>query len=291
MDTFNRLIQDVEDIKKNIKNLKLEDKKLRNKLYCEVRKLKIEINKLKNRVTINENEIKLLKERVSILEQKVQVLEQKVQALEDFQDYFIGSFNYSVRTSDYNGWLFCDGREISRTTYSKLFDLMGTQFGVGDGSTTFNLPNPASYLLGTAGSGSGLSTRNIGDTTGNETTTLTTNELPAHNHTGTTADAGNHTHTITDPGHAHSSNATGGTTGLAFSNGNDTPGSLDSTGGETNNITRPALTINSSTTGITNNNAGTHNHTFTTNNTGNGQAFSNMPPTLFIGNLFVYAGV
>ena len=40
-----------------------------------------------------------------------------------------------------NGFLFCDGSAISRTTYSELFNLIGTTYGVGDESTTFNLPN------------------------------------------------------------------------------------------------------------------------------------------------------
>lgn len=39
------------------------------------------------------------------------------------------------------GWLFCDGSAISRATYSALYSIIGTAFGVGDGSTTFNLPN------------------------------------------------------------------------------------------------------------------------------------------------------
>lgn len=38
------------------------------------------------------------------------------------------------------GWLLCDGSAISRTLYSELFNLVGTKWGVGDGTTTFNLP-------------------------------------------------------------------------------------------------------------------------------------------------------
>jgi hypothetical protein len=38
-------------------------------------------------------------------------------------------------------WLLCDGREISRTDYAQLYNVIGTRYGVGDGSTTFNLPN------------------------------------------------------------------------------------------------------------------------------------------------------
>ena len=39
------------------------------------------------------------------------------------------------------GWLLCDGSAVSRTTYSKLFSIISTKYGAGDGSTTFNLPN------------------------------------------------------------------------------------------------------------------------------------------------------
>ena len=40
-----------------------------------------------------------------------------------------------------SGFLLCDGSKVSRTTYKKLFDVIGTTYGAGDGSTTFNLPN------------------------------------------------------------------------------------------------------------------------------------------------------
>jgi microcystin-dependent protein len=40
-----------------------------------------------------------------------------------------------------DGWLLCDGAAVSRTTYAKLFAVIGTTYGVGNGSTTFNLPN------------------------------------------------------------------------------------------------------------------------------------------------------
>lgn len=40
-----------------------------------------------------------------------------------------------------SGWLLCDGSAVSRTTYSELFAVIGTTYGVGDGTTTFNLPN------------------------------------------------------------------------------------------------------------------------------------------------------
>jgi microcystin-dependent protein len=40
-----------------------------------------------------------------------------------------------------SGWLLCDGTPVSRTTYAGLFDVIGTNYGVGDGSTTFNVPD------------------------------------------------------------------------------------------------------------------------------------------------------
>lgn len=40
-----------------------------------------------------------------------------------------------------NTYLFCDGSEVSRTEYADLFNIIGTMYGEGDGSTTFNLPN------------------------------------------------------------------------------------------------------------------------------------------------------
>lgn len=39
------------------------------------------------------------------------------------------------------GWLQCNGAEVSRTTYARLFRKIGTKYGAGDGSTTFNLPD------------------------------------------------------------------------------------------------------------------------------------------------------
>ena len=55
------------------------------------------------------------------------------------------------------GWLLCDGSAVSRTTYAQLFEVIGTKYGPGDGSTTFNLPDGVSgaelYPVGDAGSG------------------------------------------------------------------------------------------------------------------------------------------
>jgi len=80
------------------------------------------------------------------------------------------------------GWLECDGSAISRTTYADLFAVIGTTYGSGDGSTTFNLPDLRGRMSIGRGTGSGLSVRAMGDKNGDETHTLSVAEMPAHGH-------------------------------------------------------------------------------------------------------------
>lgn len=80
------------------------------------------------------------------------------------------------------GWLLCDGREVSRTTYAVLYSAIGSTFGNGDGSTTFNLPDPRGRALVVAGTGTGLTARTNGQKFGTETHTLTVDEMPSHAH-------------------------------------------------------------------------------------------------------------
>jgi microcystin-dependent protein len=81
-----------------------------------------------------------------------------------------------------SGWLLCDGTAVSRTTYSALFAVIGTAFGTGDGSTTFNLPDCRGRSTIGTGAGSGLTNRAIGDKLGEETHLLITAEIPTHAH-------------------------------------------------------------------------------------------------------------
>jgi len=59
----------------------------------------------------------------------------------------IGAVMAFAMNSSPTGWLECDGSAISRTTYNKLFLKIGTTFGVGDGSTTFNIPDLRGYFV------------------------------------------------------------------------------------------------------------------------------------------------
>ena len=76
-----------------------------------------------------------------------------------------------------SGWLLCDGTAISRTDYAYLFSIIDTNFGAGNGSTTFNLPNLTSkFPLGSTGT--------PGSTGGSSTVTIASGNLPTHTHTG-----------------------------------------------------------------------------------------------------------
>jgi hypothetical protein len=85
------------------------------------------------------------------------------------------------------GWLICDGTAISRTTYSDLFTAISTSFGVGDGSTTFNLPDLRGRAPVGKGTNSDVSTLGNSDGVAVASRTpkhqLTTSEIPAHTHT------------------------------------------------------------------------------------------------------------
>lgn len=78
-------------------------------------------------------------------------------------------------------WLVCNGREVSRDTYQRLFAAIGTQFGAGDGSTTFNLPNlDARVPVGVAPNYPPM--QHVGAAGGEHTHVISQEEMPSHAH-------------------------------------------------------------------------------------------------------------
>ena len=88
-------------------------------------------------------------------------------------------FNFAPR-----GWAKCEGQLLPIAQYSALFSLLGTSYG-GDGRTTFGLPDLRGRSAIGAGQGPGLSNYPQGAPGGHETTTLTVQNMPSHNHPAT----------------------------------------------------------------------------------------------------------
>jgi len=103
---------------------------------------------------------------------------------------------YAASTAP-SGWLLCDGSQVSRTTYATLFALIGTTYGVGDGSTTFNIPDMRERIpigLGTqntlsANDGVGTSPTAPVDTLRVSGKTFSTTTVANNTGTGTTSSA------------------------------------------------------------------------------------------------------
>lgn len=93
----------------------------------------------------------------------------------------IGEIKAYAGTTLPTGYLYCDGTAVSRTDYADLFNVIGTTYGNGDGSTTFNLPDlggrvPVGLHYGET------EFLNLGQSGGEKTHTLTVGEMPEHNH-------------------------------------------------------------------------------------------------------------
>lgn len=87
-----------------------------------------------------------------------------------------GGWNFAPR-----GYATCSGQLLPIAQNSALFSLLGTHFG-GDGQSTFGLPDLQGRTMIGTGNGSGLSPYVIGQKSGTENVTLTTNQMPAHSH-------------------------------------------------------------------------------------------------------------
>lgn len=100
------------------------------------------------------------------------------------------------------GWLICDGTAVSRTTYAALFNIIGTNYGYGDNSTTFNVPDLRGRFLrgwdhgaGNDPDASGRTAMNTGGQTGDNVGSVQTDQYASHTHTQNA-----HNHTISPAG-------------------------------------------------------------------------------------------
>jgi microcystin-dependent protein len=97
-----------------------------------------------------------------------------------------------------SGWFMCDGSAVDRATYAGLFAVIGTTYGVGNGSTTFNVPNlQQRFPIGKAAAGTASTLGGAGGAIDH------THTCPSHTHTYTDVIA--HTHSIDPPSTATSS--------------------------------------------------------------------------------------
>jgi microcystin-dependent protein len=117
--------------------------------------------------------------------------------------FLIGDYKHSAQTTNHNGWLICNGQAISRTTYSALFAVIGTSFGVGDNATTFNLPDARGRVAGAIGQGSGLTNRTLGQNVGEESHMQTTNEVYTKTRVATPGSSGRYFASFGTPGAAN----------------------------------------------------------------------------------------
>jgi microcystin-dependent protein len=96
-------------------------------------------------------------------------------------DPFLGEIVMFAGTFEPRGWAFCNGRLLSIAESPALFSILGTTYG-GNGTTTFALPDLRGRVAISSGQGPGLSNHQLGEMSGTETVTLTTAQIPTHNH-------------------------------------------------------------------------------------------------------------
>ncbi|WP_157384513.1 tail fiber protein [Nitratireductor soli] len=184
----------------------------------------------------------------------------------------LGPLPYSGASAP-TGWLLCYGQAVSRTTYADLFTAIGTVYGTGDGSTTFNLPDMRGRVPAGQDDMGGSSANRLTDQTngvdgdvlgaagGAETQALSVAQLPVHNHGGASGADGAHAHTLSFIGLS-------GETELPLSSGGESFGSTIRTGGTPRSGT---LSVDATST-----------HTHSIASQGSGQAHNNVQPTLIV---------
>lgn len=174
-------------------------------------------------------------------------------------------------------WLLCDGSAVSRSTYASLFAAIGTQYGSGDGTTTFNLPN----LRGRTIVGRDNSQEefiSLGQTGGAKTHTLTEAQMPSHTHI-------QNSHNHTQDSHNHTQNAHNHNflyQGIEYAGWNAASVAGSSLNFYVGNSAIPQTTI-ANRTATNNPTTATNQPTTATNqNTGGGQAHNNLQPYIVL---------
>jgi len=219
------------------------------------------------------------------------------------------------------GWLLCYGQAVSRTTYSALFAIVGTTYGSGDGSTTFNVPDlrgrvaagkddmggSAASRLTNSGTGNpGVNGTSLGAVGGVDRHTLTLAQLAAHTHGGATGAGGDHNHggatgaggdhnhggaTGSSGSHNHQDSEFVATAGASLPYDYQVSGMVYTAGnqeGSTSTDGAHTHTISSSGTHThTISSSGTHTHTISSN--GGDEAHPNVQPTIVL-NQIIFAG-
>lgn len=164
------------------------------------------------------------------------------------------------------GYLWCDGSAVSRADYSELFDAIGTTYGTGDGSTTFNVPDlrgrvaagkdnmggTAANRLVSFGSGQSVNGSVLGANGGLDRHTLAVTQIPAHSHGGNTGANGSHNHDYEKADHlATGAVQPGGANGFRTSSTAQTNAVAAHThsipsegGGQAHNNVQPTLILN-----------------------------------------------
>jgi microcystin-dependent protein len=161
--------------------------------------------------------------QVTPLDSRVTNLESQVNAISVAE---AGDLKLSARSAPSAGWLLCDGTAVSRTTYSVLFAAIGIDYGPGDGSTTFNLPDYRGRVPVGVGVHGDVSARGANEGA------LAANRRPRHRHT---VNDPTHVHGVNDPSHTHGGAfyrdyAPGGTYGTPAAVGNNRMYGIDAAG-------------------------------------------------------------
>jgi microcystin-dependent protein len=178
------------------------------------------------------------------------------------------------------GWLLCNGQAVSRTVFSDLFDRIGTTFGAGNQTTTFNVPDLRGRFPVGAADGAG-----VGQRGGADTVTLTIGQMPNHDHgggtgqsgggasgtwggetgsgggggggggSGSTSAGGDHSHSVSGTVASHTHGTGGGVMGLTAATGATGWGTFLAGGGGATGAAAPGLSGNTGS-------GGNHSHSF-----------------------------